>query len=164
MSMTAIDIVLLFIALVALFTGAMKGFVRQLGTIAGLVLGIVACRLFGDTVAAWFISPGTEHPEAMRMVANVCIFIAVMLCAALLGRLVGALLSAVKLRFIDRLGGAVFRAALWLLITSLLINVYIGIVPDDANRFDCADKPWRAWVVDYAPMLLGHFTNDISQK
>ncbi|MBP3537854.1 MAG: CvpA family protein [Muribaculaceae bacterium] len=157
--MTAIDLILLFITVVALFTGAMKGFVHQLGTIAGVVLGILACRIFGDDVAAWFIGRGSEHADALRVLAYICLFVVVFLSATLLGRLLGAILSAVKLRFIDRIGGALFRAALWLLVTSMLINVYLCIIPEDASRFNVPSKPWRGWVADFAPKVLGYFTN-----
>ena len=64
-----------------------------------------------------------------------------------------------KLGFLDRLGGAVMRTFLWLLFTSLAINIYLGICPSDRPRFERADKPWRNLTVQLAPKLLGYLAN-----
>lgn len=157
--MTAIDIILLFITLVALFTGAMKGFTQQLGTLAGLVLGILACRVFGPDVAAWFTGMSSSHPTLMTAAAYFCLFVAVFLGAALVARMIYAILKAVKLGFVNRVAGALFRAALWLIVTSLLINVYLGFEPAQKAAFQNPAKPWRHAVVQLAPKVLGYLNN-----
>ena len=157
--MTAIDITLLFIALCAVVTGAIKGFVHQMGTIAGLLFGILACRIFGSDLADWAVSRGTEHAGLLRAMVYCGLFLVVFLCLACVARLLGAILSSIKLRGIDRIGGAVFRLALWMLIVSLLLNVYLGICPNDRSRFEVPSKPWRGIVVDMAPKLLGYIAN-----
>lgn len=157
--MTAIDIILLCIVLVALITGAIKGFVHQLGTIAGLIGGVLACRMFGADIADWAIARGTENAGLLRALVYAGVFLAVFLGLALVARLLGALLSAIKLRALDRIGGAIFRVALWLLMTSLALNVYLGICPGDRQRFEVPSKPWRGAVVDMAPALLGYIAN-----
>ena len=157
--MTTIDIVLLFIALCAVVTGAIKGFVHQMGTIAGLIGGILACRIFGEDVATWAVARGTENAGLLRALVYCGLFLVVFLSLSLVARLLGAILSAIKLRALDRVGGAVFRLALWMLIVSLLLNVYLGICPNDKGRFHVASKPWRGIVADMAPKLLGYIAN-----
>lgn len=157
--MTFIDIVLLFIALCAIVTGAIKGFVHQMGTIAGLIGGILVCRIFGADVADWAVTRGTENAGLLRAVVYCGLFLVVFLGLALVAKLVGAILSAIKLRFVDRVGGALFRLALWMLIVSLFLNVYLGICPNDKARFNVPSKPWRGMVVDMAPKLLGYIAN-----
>lgn len=157
--MTAIDIILLFIALCAIVTGAMKGFVRQMGTIAGLIGGILACRIFGDDIAAWALGRGAENAGLLRALVYCGLFLVVFLGLSLVARLLGAILSAIKLRVLDRVGGALFRLLLWMLLTSLLLNVYLGICPSDRSRFHIASKPWRTVVVEMAPKVLGYISN-----
>lgn len=157
--MTTIDIVLLFIALCAVVTGAIKGFVHQMGTIAGLIGGILACRIFGEDVATWAVARGTENAGLLRALVYCGLFLVVFLSLSLVARLLGAILSAIKLRVLDHVGGAVFRLALWMLIVSLLLNVYLGICPNDKGRFHVASKPWRGIVVGMAPKLLGYIAN-----
>lgn len=157
--MSAIDIILLCIALVALITGYIKGFVHQLGTLAGLIGGFLVCRIFGADVADWAVQRGAENAGLLRALVYAGLFLAVFLGLSLLGRLLGALLSAVKLRFIDRLGGAVFRVLLWMLFTSLVINVYLGVCPNDQSKFENPQKPWRTAVTKMAPAFLGYLAN-----
>lgn len=157
--MTTIDIILLLIALTALVTGAMKGFVRQIGTIVGLVGGVLVCRMFGADVVGRFVARGTEDSTLLHAAVYAGLFIAVFLGVALLAHLLGALLSAIKLRPLDRIGGALFRLGLWMLIVSLLINVYLGMKPDDKSHFEMPSKPWRTAVADFAPTVLGYIAN-----
>ena len=157
--MTTIDIVLLFITLVAMFAGFMRGFMRQLGTVAGLVLGVVACRVFGDDVAAWFIGPDSAHPDAIRMLAYAGLFVVVFLASTLIGRLLKAVLKAVCLGFLDRVAGALFSAAVWLFLTSIALNVYLVAEPEQSGLFKVPSKPWREAVVDFAPAALGYVVN-----
>ena len=59
--MGALDYIILGILLLAAVLGAMKGFVRQIGTIAGLVLGVIVCRIWGGSIADALVSSGSEH-------------------------------------------------------------------------------------------------------
>lgn len=157
--MTTIDLILLAIIGIALVTGWLRGLARQVGTVAGIILGIVICRVFGSDLADYFVSRGSEHASVARACVYAVLFVAVYLGCNLLARLISSLLKAVKLGFLDRLGGAVMRTFLWLLFTSLAINIYLGICPSDRPRFERADKPWRNITVQLAPKLLGYLAN-----
>lgn len=157
--MTAIDLILLGIIAVALVTGWMRGFVRQVGTVAGIIFGILVCRMFGGEVADFFVSRGSEHASIARACVYAVVFVAVFLSCNLLARLMSSILKAVKLGIVDRAAGALMRAFLWLLFASLAINIYLGICPADQWRFDRADKPWRSLTLNIAPCLLGYIAN-----
>ena len=88
--MDTIDITVCVIALVAAVTGAMKGFMRQAADVAGLVGAIIICHLFGATVADMVFAPDSPHATLWRAIVYVGLFVAVMTCAALVGRLCGA--------------------------------------------------------------------------
>ena len=132
--MTTIDLILLAIIGIALVTGWLRGLARQ-------------------------VRRGSEHASVARACVYAVLFVAVYLGCNLLARLISSLLKAVKLGFLDRLGGAVMRTFLWLLFTSLAINIYLGICPSDRPRFERADKPWRNLTVQLAPKLLGYLAN-----
>lgn len=157
--MSAIDLILLGVIGVALVTGWMRGFVRQVGTVAGILFGIVVCRVFGADVADYFVSRGSEHASIARACVYAVLFVAVFLSCNLLARLASSILKAVKLGVIDRAAGAIMRAFLWLLFTSLAINIYLGICPADQGRFERADKPWRSITLHLAPKVLGYIAN-----
>ena len=49
--MSIIDIVIVVVFVGAIIYGLYKGIISQLGSLGGIILGIIACRIFGDSVA-----------------------------------------------------------------------------------------------------------------
>ena len=157
--MTFIDFILLAIIAVALITGWMRGLVHQIGTVAGIILGIIVCRIFGGDVTAYFVDRSSEHADIARACVYAVLFVAVFLGCNLIARLISSILKAVKLKIFDRAAGAVMRTFLWLLFTSLAINIYLSVCPADRARFNRPDKPWRTVAVELAPKLLGYIVH-----
>jgi len=157
--MGAYDIIILAIAVIALVTGALKGLVHQMGTIAGLICGVLACRFFGGTVADYLVPRDSVHAEMLRAVCYAVVFLVVFFGIALLARLLGAVLSAVKLRVFDRVCGALFRMLLWMLFLSIAVNIYMAIAPADKPHFYSTSRPWRTAVTSMAPDLLGYIVS-----
>ena len=151
--MGATDFILLAIVVLAAVTGALRGIVAQIGAIAALLAAILVCRFFGGTVADMVVGHGTEHETTLRIICYAVVFIATYVGVWLLARLFGAAVSALHLRPFDRIAGGLFRVAEWLIITSIVLNVYFAISPSDRAGFCRADRPWRASVVKIAPAL-----------
>lgn len=163
--MATIDIIVCVIALVAAVTGAMKGFMRQAAAVAGLVGAIIICHLFGGTVADMVVAPDSEHAALWRAIVYIGLFVVVMTCAALVGRLCGAVLSAVKLRFFDRVAGAVFRTGLWLLFVSIVLNLWLAASPAKAGAvLNDNAHPHRGWLVKFAPATLGYIASQTASN
>ena len=137
----------------------MKGLVLQIGTIAALLASILVCRFFGGRVVGALISPHSDHAMLLTVVIYVLLFLAVYIGVFLLAKLLGATMSAVHLRPFDRVAGALLRIATWLILTSIVLNVYFAVCPSDLNRFRSASKPWRGWVVKIAPDLMGYISH-----
>ena len=82
--MTAVDYIILAILVIGAVTGAMKGFLNQLGAIAGFILGILVARLFGGDVAAYLVPSGCEYESLYHMLVYVLLFIIVFLSVRLI--------------------------------------------------------------------------------
>ena len=136
--------------------GSMKGFVHQIGTIAGVILGIVVCRLFGDDVCRWLISPGSEHAAAFKVAVYLLVFIAVFLVVRIIAGLFTRVLGALHIRLADRIAGALFTMGMWLLAASIAVNIYLVVVPSDKAWFSVPGKPWRTALATFAPSLMGY--------
>ena len=155
--MTAVDYIILAILVIGAVTGAMKGFLNQLGAIAGFVLGIVVARLFGGDVAAYLVPSGCEYESLFKMLVYVLLFIIVLLSVRLIAGMFSKALSAVNIRGIDRVAGAVFRVGVWLVVMSLAANLCFAVSPDTRRVFaPSPSKPWRSAVADTAPALMGY--------
>lgn len=152
--MSAIDILILVVVGVAAIMGFTRGVIGQIGQIAGLIGGIIASRMFGARLAVFFA--GGETPSAFDNVAGyVIVFLLAYFAVWLVARFVRGTVHAVHLGILDRVAGAVFKGALWLLMLSMVLNFYIIVSGDDAGLHD-PKAPWRSATVKFAPAVLGY--------
>lgn len=155
--MSAIDILILVVVGIAAVMGFTRGIIGQIGQIAGVIGGIIASRLFGSRLAAFFA--GQDAPSAFDNVAGyVIVFLLAYFAIWLVARFLRGTVHAVHLGIVDRLAGAVFKGALWLLMLSMVLNFYIIVSGDDANLHD-PKAPWREATVKFAPAVLGYLGN-----
>ncbi len=154
--MSLLDIILIAIAIIAAVVGAMKGFLHQAGSIAGLGAGKMVARLFGSVLADHLVNAGSAHQGALRAVVYLLLFIVVFIAARLVAGLFAKALDALHIRLLDRIAGALFSVGLWALAASILINLYLAAVPADTSVFENPAKPWRTAVAKFAPALMGY--------
>lgn len=156
MASNALIILLLIVLFYAAFTGFRKGFVSQIGQLAGLIGGVIVCRIYGDTFAAWLAG---KDPEAavttVYVIAYIILFIIAYAIIRLLFSLVKGLIHLVALGWADRLGGALFKIVKWLFIVSFVYNLWLTISPTSTLKGDRTmvrvEKTLRA----FAPEVLG---------
>lgn len=161
--MAAIDIILLIIFLLAAWIGFRKGFIMQLGSVAAIIVAIIACRLFGGTVEQVFFD---SHPDwqtgswlsryGVSIMANALIYLVVYYAVILIARVLHKVSHAVLLAPIDHIAGAVFSVAKYGLLVSLLLNLYIVLFPSSKFIADSRLAGGRmvGWVIGFAPSIL----------
>lgn len=153
----ALDILILAIVLVGAFMGYQRGILAQAGAIIAVLAGIVAARMFGPRLSV--ILAGADAPSIVDQVSGYGLaFIGAYALVWIIARMARSAFRAVKLGIIDRLGGAVFKMAEWLLILSLALNFYL-VITNGEDTLRHPDKPWRAAVIDFAPSMLGYMAS-----
>lgn len=130
--------------------GAWKGFIPQLGSVAAFLLGFLGARLFGPQVAAQL--------ELPLMLCYVVLFAIVFIATTIVTKVLHLTVKMLLLGPVDRLLGAIIGAAKWLLLTSLLINLFIMCVPDTT----AFSAPFARWVTGFATRLFGLAQNCLS--
>ena len=130
-----LDIILCVIAGGALIYGLYKGFIAQLASIGGLVLGIIACRLFhqqaGDLMMSLF--PGTFSSTGVAVaVGCIVLFLVVYFFISAFACLLRKITHALCAGWIDRLLGAAASVFKWLLLCSIILNIWHFIAPDSS--------------------------------
>lgn len=160
--MSAIDIIIIVVFFGAVIYGYWKGIIVQLGSLAGILLGILACRLFGPWLTG--VLGGTTGDSATidmgyinGIIANVILFILGFICAKLVARLIKTVTTAVKLSIVDKLLGVIFCLFEWFLVLSILLNVWQVLRPGinvTASSTLGHGRAARA-VMDLAPTVLG---------
>jgi len=118
-------IAILALSIVASFT---KGFAREViglvAAVAALICGVWFYRMAGDAVRPWVGS---------RETANLCGFLLIVAAVIVLGLLVswlvGAMMKAVGLSWLDRLLGAAFGVARGVIVCVAVITAIVAFAP-----------------------------------
>ncbi len=165
--MGVIDIVIIAVFIGAIIVGLWKGVIAQLGSLGGIILGILACRMFGDYAAQLAGEVLPKMSESAQTVAyvnsivgNVVLFLIVYLLAKLIARLMKQITNALCLGFVDRILGAVFALFKWFLVMSIIVNIVIVFFPEQnfVAKSTLGDGMAIKYIVDLAPNLFGSIT------
>ncbi|MBD5213592.1 MAG: CvpA family protein [Bacteroidales bacterium] len=165
--MAPIDIIILVIFVASAAYGWWRGMIVQIGSLAGILLGILLCRLFGEGFADFLIDTfGGDGPissdtrYATGVAANVILFILGFIAAKLVAHVIKAVTQAVRLSLIDKLCGVIFSIFEWFLIFSILLNVWQAFRPSDPILKNSSLGNGRAAhaILNLAPNVLGNET------
>jgi membrane protein required for colicin V production len=126
--MNWLDVVFVFLVVASVAASFSKGLVREL-------IGLTAA-IFGLICGAWFYGTAGEIVRpyvGSRQMANLCgflmVFIGAVIAGWLVSALVGLLVKAVGLSWLDRLTGAVFGVARGVVICVAVITAIVAFVP-----------------------------------
>jgi membrane protein required for colicin V production len=149
----SVDVVLLLVLALAAFKGFSRGLVMALFSFAALFVGLAAALKLSSVVANYF-SAGSDAAGPWWPVLA---FLAVFLAAALLVRTAGAVvektLKIAQLGWINRIGGFLVYAMLYLLLFSIAL-FYLGqmglISPESmaASRSYPYLEPLGPWAIE----------------
>ncbi|QMV20460.1 CvpA family protein [Granulicella sp. 5B5] len=125
--MNPLDWLLAAVLVWSVLRAFMRGFVREAFALAGLITGfLIAC--WNYRALAWHFRTFAANPALRGLIAFLLILFAVVILAALLGKLLSRTASAVGLGFFDRLGGALFgllRGALFAVVLLLAVTAFV---------------------------------------
>lgn len=165
--MAPIDIALLIVIALAAVWGFTKGFISQLGSLAAIVVGIIACRMLGPRAVGLIMPGGAEADSAFTYYAAVAmaysvIYIVAYYAVLLVARMLRLAVHAVFLGPLDRIGGALFNIAKCLIMVSFLLNIYMVIFPSSrlCESSKIADGRLVTFVTGLGPKIVGAVTAD----
>ena len=151
--MAFIDILILVVFAGSILLGLKVGLIRQIGSIAGCVLGLIAARALGPTVSGMFAA---FFPADFRA-SDAGVFMIVYAVVVFVARSVKMLTSVLLMGPIDRALGAVLSLVQCFVGLSIVLNIYAASHPDSdmlaSSRI--ADGRAVAAVMEIGPALLG---------
>jgi len=150
MVMNWLDIVLIVILAVSAFSGFANGLIKAVFSLVGLILALF---LAGRTYVALadqltFIS----NENVARIVAFAVIFLAVIIIAAILGKILTGLVSAILLGWLNRLGGAAFGLILGAIFLSAVLAIWVKYIGAGSAIINSA---MASFLLDGFPIILG---------
>lgn len=160
-----IGIILAVVLTAALIVGWNKGAIKQIGSIAAVVLAVFAARILGPSAEGIVGNlMGVDDPGqsswsdySVTIVAYAGVFAITWGVIWGMTRMLRTAIHLVHLGIVDRIAGAAFLAAKWMLVASIAVNIMMIVQPDAAMLK--ASQGWQgallAGVADFAPWLWG---------
>ena len=115
-----LDWVLAAIAVASIVTAMLKGFVRELISLAAVVVGLVVAALGYGRAASWFEDLTKSHDIALGL-GFLSLFLATLIVGALVSYLALKLIKAAGVEWFDRFLGGVFGLVRGLLVDCVLL-------------------------------------------
>jgi membrane protein required for colicin V production len=129
--MNWIDLIIVILLILAVISGFTNGLVKEVASLAGLILGIWGAIKFSNFTAAklydWFDMSG----QYVGIIAFIVTFCVIVVIIHFIGILADKVVDAVSLGFLNRILGMVFGAIKNILILSVIFSVLNAI---DARR------------------------------
>ncbi|MCM1521250.1 MAG: CvpA family protein [Muribaculaceae bacterium] len=147
--------------------GFWKGFINQAGSIAAVIVGLLACWLLGPMVMK-FVAPGGTNPVghmsyyAIAAGTYSVIYIVAYYSVILVAKMLRLTVHALFLRPLDRIAGAILSIAKSLIMVSFLLNIYILFSPDSdlSKSSKIANGRLVETVIDLGPRIVGVLTSE----
>ena len=155
--MTTLDIVLIIVFVVSVVLGFRKGIIVQAGSLGGIIFGVVLCHFFGDRCAMLLAGAGETPGYVDCVLANIIVFVAGYLSVKAVAHFCKELTHALALGGLDRIGGAVFSLFQWMLVLSIVLNLWQMVKPSAnfAAHSTLGNGHAIEAVMGLAPAMLG---------
>lgn len=159
--MNTLDLVVIAVIVVSAIYGYYKGILSQVGGLAGIIAGIICCRMFGDDFAAFLNNTFADSTSTQastsflnNVIAHVVIFVVAYLGMRIVASLMSTMLKKIKLGAINKLAGAVFAPVQWLVILSIALNIWIVIFPE-TELVKSSSGIANETIINLAPDIFG---------
>lgn len=129
--MTLLDVGVLAIALIFLIRGIWVGFVRQLASIAGLLLGFVIAGNYYKHFST-FLSPVVASPQAGFLITYALLFLLVFLSAIACGFLLKKVMTLSLLGWFDRVLGGFFGLSKAVIVATVFFMAISGVLSNQS--------------------------------
>ncbi|WP_029905127.1 CvpA family protein [Prevotella sp. 10(H)] len=130
MTLNWFDIVVVILILVTLVKGFFSGLVMQIASLAGIILGAIFAGKLSEYIAPWLISFIDGSPHIIGPLSYIIAFIIILIALFFAGKLVNKFVDALQMSTLNRLAGAIFCAAKWLVVFSILLNLLVEFDQD----------------------------------
>lgn len=149
--MNVITILVLAVIVFGAVYGYVRGIVKQMGSVVAVILAVLACRAFGDTVSGWIQRGLDLGPVTAQGLGYAVVFLAVWFGIWLLARTLHAVVETVKLGWLNSGLGAIFMTFKFMMVLSLLMNLWSALLGNEWLQGGALVD----WAMRFAPEVWG---------
>ncbi|HLW69929.1 MAG TPA: CvpA family protein [Candidatus Binataceae bacterium] len=132
-SLNKLDYAIIAIVVLGGLYGLSRGVIRMAASILSIILGLAAASAWYERVGAWVQQHLNTSPTVSAVIGYVVTFLAVAALIGMAGQRVVRLAHVINLNLIDRLGGAVFGAALAAVFVGVDLLILAAVLPPDSS-------------------------------
>jgi membrane protein required for colicin V production len=163
-----IDIIFAIFMVMAIIKGYRKGLVVAAFSIVAYIIGLAAALKLSAVVAGYLQHNINVSNRWLPFISFAVVFIAVVILVNWAGKLVQETFEMVMLGWLNRIGGVVFYAALYIIIFSIFLFYAekIHLINDDSFKNSATYsfvKPWGPVVIDSFGKLVPVFKEMFTQ-
>jgi len=129
-----VDIVTIIVAIVLIYKSYQQGLLNSAVRLAGIVLGIIIAANLGSWASDMLIMQFSWSQQVADIVGYVLIFLFVLLAAQIAGHFLRTVIHAIKLGWLDRIGGLLLGALKAAIIMSLIFWLLLAIPSESLSR------------------------------
>ena len=118
-----LDAVLAVILLVSCIGGIVRGLIKSISWLPGLVLGIIAVKFFSITLSQLIMENSVLSPLWSTYIAVIALMAGVYLIVRLLASIFASFLDEIGLSAIDKVMGGLFSLAFTLLVLGIIVTI-----------------------------------------
>jgi membrane protein required for colicin V production len=155
--MSAVDIVLGIILIIAFYTGIKKGLFVALASLVGLIAGVFGAIYFSHFAGAFLSGAFDWSEQTINLAAFAITFLAIIIVVNMAGKLLTKVADFAALGMINKLAGGVFNALKYAFIISVIfmyINATTSISGFLISEEKKADSVLYEPIASLAPMIL----------
>lgn len=147
-AMDSIDVFFLIILGIAFVSGLFKGFVRQLASLLALIVGLWVSYFWAAKTLDFLHQLDLFSAELLRPASFVITFLLTVLAVNFVAHLVSKGINTIGLGAADKLLGAIFSVSKWVLLLSVILNLYQCV--DQKGHFLSEEKRKKSYL--YSPI------------
>lgn len=147
--MSTLDLLLLIPITLGFVFGLFKGLIKELTSLAAIVLGIYGAKLFAPFVSGLLIHTFHFSTKTAQPVAYLLLFVAIALGLLMIANMLDKVFDSMSLGGLNKFMGGLFGALKYALIVSILLNVFDAL----DSKFAFVKPKTKAESIGYRPLL-----------
>ena len=147
--MHTLDLLLLIPVTLGFVFGLFKGLIKELTSLAAIVLGIYGAKLFAPPVSGFLIHTLHFSNKTAMPFAYLFLFILIAVLLLFLANMLDKVFDSMSLGGLNKFLGGLFGALKYALIVSILLNVFDAL----DSRFPIIKAKTKAESIGYKPLL-----------
>lgn len=147
--MNTLDLILFVPIALGFVFGLFKGLVKELASLAAIVLGIYGAKLFAPSFSIFLIRKFDFSQKTALPLSYFLLFVMIGIALLLLAKTLDKMFDSIALGGLNKFLGGLFAALKYALIVSVLLNVFEGL----DSKLSLIKSKTKAESIGYKPLL-----------